>query len=132
MSTFFIINAANKAKIENLLNNVQKRAQVRTFDIVNIYNFPRYIEKYKENHNISWAALEDCVFDFDTYVTMPNCYDYQITYTLVQIIVKKGKCRIYNIERQKDYNKRTNAHRNQISFLTEKAKIELIKNACYM
>ena len=127
-----IINNANKNKIENLLDDVQKRAQVRRFSIADIYGMPAMIEEYKNSHCISWADLEGCVFSFDTYQTMPNCYQYQISYTSVKIIIEKGKCRVASIARYSDGNKRTNAHRNHIAVLTDRAKQAILENAIYM
>lgn len=127
-----IINDANKKKIENLLDDVQNRAQVRRFSIADIYGMPTKIEEYKNSHCITWADLEGCVFSFDTYQTMPNCYKYKISYTYVRIIIEKGKCRIENIARYSDGNKRTNAHRNHIAVLTDRAKQAILENAIYM
>jgi len=109
MSPNIIINKANANKIEAMLDNVQKRAQVRKFSIGNIYTMPSKIEHYKDTHNVSWADLEGCIFSFDTYETMPNCYEYKVSYTSVQIIIEKGKCRVASIARNTDFNKRTNA-----------------------
>ena len=126
-----IINEANKGKIENLLENAQKRANVRKFSIENIYSFPKKIKEYQENHCICWADLEGCKFSFDTYSVMPNCYKYNISYTNIEITIEKGKCRVTNIERLEDSNKRYNAHKNQCIYMTERAKCAIIENAKY-
>jgi len=132
MSNYIIINEANKAKIEEILNNVQKRASVRLVKLSDIYSFVEKINKYKDNHNISMAALENCKFSFDSYQTMPNSYDYKISFTCVSVIIENGKYRIASIFRASDFNKRHNAHKAQATFLTEKAKQALIENASYM
>lgn len=132
MSTNIIINKSNMEKIENMLDNAQNCASVRLFSIADIYDMPAKIEEYKNSHCITWADLEGCVFSFDTYQTMPNCYKYKISYIYVRIIIEKGKCRIENIARYSDGNKRTNAHRNHIAVLTDRAKQAILENAIYM
>lgn len=47
-------------------------------------------------------------------------------------IIEKGKCRIVNIGRYIDGNKRTNAHRYQATLLTDRARNAILENAKYI
>lgn len=126
-----IINEANRSRLEDMLDKAQAHASVRLFKIDYIYTIPEKIAKYKENKGIHFADLEGCKFFFDTYETMPNCYKYRVSYTAIEVIYEKGKCRVISIYRAEDNNKRAAAHYNR-AVLTDTAKQAIIDNASYL
>ena len=129
-----IINESNKAKIETLLASVQGKANKRLCTFENIILVPSLVKAFKDKYYLSWEDIENCFFIYDTYIPQGSKYKYHntISYTQIQIVVSKGKCRIYSIERKEDFDGKENIHKFHSSFLTREAQVKILENVKYL
>ena len=129
-----IINENNINKIENLLTDIQGKANKRLCTLEDIKLIPSLVKAFKNKYYLSWENIENCFFVYDTYVSQGSKYKYHnsISYTEIQIVVSKAKCRVYSIERKEDFDGKENIHKFHASFLTREAQVKILENIKYL
>ena len=125
-----IINEKNRAKIEAMLDEVQRRCTARTIDWDDIISVINQIERrYNRELRISKKDLEESRFTADCNArTFPNAYKYVPESTHVDFVYRGGKWRLTTICRRT-----TNGPRGYVEAnLSNAAKEAIVKNNNYI
>lgn len=92
-----IINEKNAARIQSVLDQVQKRSKVRTIDVYDVYN---YVVKFFKTVTVQKSVLEDVRVKINPNAqTFPNAYKYVPEATLFTIQFKGGKMYLCDVQR---------------------------------
>lgn len=113
----------NKSKVEAVLNDVQKRARVRTVDVDEVYEAAKWIE---EKLCIPKKHMEGIVATVDMNAqSFPNSYKYMPESTIFVLERKNNKWALTNCYRGEC---RPNPDKRFSLKLTEKARECIIRN----
>lgn len=117
-----LINEKNAARINSVLDQVQKRSKVRTIDICDVYN---YVEKFFKTVTVQKSVLDDVRVTVNPNAqAFPNAYKYTPSATVFTVLFKNGKMYLYDVQRDT-----CGAHVFNFWFPSEKVRQMVVQNS---